>query len=65
MAMCLPEQGLSGSHYLHEEELGVAASSQRAVQLQGENKNSLNILAFGHAHGGAESPVPAGQTPVA
>lgn len=60
---CLLEQGPPGSHNLLEEELGVATSSQRAVQLQGENKNSLDILGFGHATWSARKPHPCQPNP--
>lgn len=46
---CPLKQGLPSSHYPLEEELGVVTSSRQAVQLWGENKTSLDILAFGHA----------------
>lgn len=61
---CPLKQGLPGSRYLLEEELGVVTSSRRTVQLRAEDKTSLEILAFGQC-GGTGSLVPAGQTPVA
>lgn len=58
MGTCPLEQGLSSGHSLLQEGPGVATSSQWAVQLQGENKNSLDLLGFGHAAWRGRKPHP-------
>lgn len=55
---CLLEQGPSSGHNLLEEGPGVASSLQWTVQLQGESKNSLDLLGFGHATWRGRKPHP-------